>query len=192
VECLFAVLDELDAIKKRSFFEQENVIPFRHEKTTHRPASKRPREKTGRVLGYARVSTHEQRLDLQLNALRAAGCDQIFTDHGHTGKNAKRPGLEELLDEVQAGDMIVIWKLDRLGRSLIDLANFSAFFSQNGIDFKSLTEGFDIKSAYGMMVYRIMAVCAEFESDMISQRTKEGLRAARARGVRLGRPPKSS
>ena len=138
--------------------------------------------------GYARVSTHEQNHDLQLNALRAAGCERIFTDNcsGATAC-ADRPQLQQLRDRMRAGDVIVIWKLDRLGRNLRDLLTFVSDLEGDGIEFISLTERMDTTTTMGRLVFQIFGALAEYERSLISERTKAGLASARARGRKGGR-----
>lgn len=139
------------------------------------------------LIGYARVSTHEQNLDLQLDALKQAGCDRIFTDKISTRK-AERKGLQDALEFVRPGDVLVVWKLDRLGRTLKQLIELVMSFDQQGIGFKSLKETIDTTSSTGRLVFHIFASLAEFERDIIQERTRAGLDAARARGRTGGRP----
>jgi DNA invertase Pin-like site-specific DNA recombinase len=139
------------------------------------------------LVGYARVSTHEQNLDLQLDALKQAGCQKIFTDKISTLK-AERKGLDEALTFLRPGDVLVVWKLDRLGRTLKQLIELVALFNQKGIGFKSLKETIDTTTSTGKLVFHIFAALAEFERDIIHERTRAGLDAARARGRRGGRP----
>ncbi|NKJ40304.1 recombinase family protein [Rhizobium sp. SG570] len=140
-------------------------------------------------IGYARVSTEDQSLDLQINALRSVGCDQIFTDFGVSGKGFDRPGLNEALRTVSAGGMLVVWRLDRLGRSLPRLINLVDELGQRHIEFRSLTENIDTSSSGGRLVFHIMGALAEFERSLISERTRAGMEAARKNGKHLGRPP---
>lgn len=139
------------------------------------------------LVGYARVSTHEQNLDLQLDALKQAGCQKIFTDKISTLKT-ERKGLDEVLSFLRPGDVLVVWKLDRLGRTLRQLIELVALFNQQGIGFKSLKETIDTTTSTGKLVFHIFAALAEFERDIIHERTRAGLEAARARGRRGGRP----
>jgi DNA invertase Pin-like site-specific DNA recombinase len=139
------------------------------------------------LVGYARVSTHEQNLDMQLDALKAAGCQKIFTDKISTLK-AERKGLDEALTFLRPGDVLVVWKLDRLGRTLKQLIELVALFNQKGIGFKSLKETIDTTTSTGKLVFHIFAALAEFERDIIHERTRAGLEAARARGRSGGRP----
>src|SRR6266849_2933432 len=139
------------------------------------------------LIGYARVSTHEQNLDLQLDALKAAGCGKIFTDKISTLKE-ERKGLLEALEYVRPGDVLVVWKLDRLGRTLKQLIELVALFNQMGIGFKSLKETIDTTTSTGKLVFHFFAALAEIERDIIHERTRAGLEAARARGRSGGRP----
>ncbi|MBY3333927.1 recombinase family protein [Rhizobium laguerreae] len=140
-----------------------------------------------KLVGYARVSTVEQNLDMQIAALKATGCSEIFTDHGLSGADFQRPGLLKALRRIKRGDMLVVWRLDRLGRSLVDLIQTVNGLSKRGCDFRSLTESIDTSSSGGRLVFHMMAAMAEFERAIISERTKAGMEAARARGSRLGR-----
>jgi DNA invertase Pin-like site-specific DNA recombinase len=136
------------------------------------------------LIGYARVSTIEQNLDLQLDALKKAGAEQVFTDRA-SGKRDDRPGLANALAALQPGDVLVVWKLDRLGRSLKHLVETVAALQQRGIGLKVITGGIDTTSATGRLVFGIFAALAEFERELIKERTLAGLSAARARG-RIG------
>ena len=138
-------------------------------------------------IGYARVSTDEQTLNLQLDALKAAGCERVFTDRV-SGAKAERPGLQQALDQLRAGDTLVVWRLDRLGRSLRHLIETVTNLEQRGVGFKSLTEAIDTTSSGGKLVFHIFGALAEFERDLIRERTQAGLSAARARGRVGGRP----
>lgn len=138
--------------------------------------------------GYARISTLEQNLNLQTDALKAAGCDEIITDEA-SGKNANRPGLNKLLcDKLRNGDELVVWRLDRLGRSLKDLIALVADFESKGIKFTSLTENINTSTNNGKLIFNIFASLAEFERNLIRERTLAGLSAARSRGRLGGRP----
>lgn len=141
------------------------------------------------MIGYARVSTVEQSLDLQISALQAAGCSELFTDHGVSGADFRRPGLRKALRHMSAGDMLVVWRLDRLGRSLVDLIQTVNSLSQRGCDFRSLNERIDTSSSGGRLLFHVMGAMAEFERSIISERTKAGMEAAKARGARIGRRP---
>lgn len=140
------------------------------------------------IVGYARVSTDDQRLDLQLNALQLAGCDKVFFDIGISGSKMKRPELEAAIDAARDGGTLVVWRLDRLGRSLSGLVQLIDEFKKNGVELRSVTESIDTSSSSGQLFFHIMAALAEFERTLISERTKAGLKACRARGVKLGRP----
>ena len=133
-------------------------------------------------VGYTRVSTEEQNLDLQLSALRAAGCERIFTDHGKSGSIIARSGLSAALRYLRDGDTLTVWRLDRLSRSVIHLVNIISKLSVRQIEFLSLNEHIDTASSGGRLVFHIMAALAEFERSLISERTRAGMAAARARG----------
>jgi DNA invertase Pin-like site-specific DNA recombinase len=138
------------------------------------------------LIGYARVSTEEQNLDLQRDALQKAGCSRIFTDH-ISGTKARRPGLEEALSHLRSGDTFVVWRLDRLGRSLRHLIDAVTDLQEKEIGFKSLTEAIDTTTSGGKLVFHIFGALAEFEREIIRERTQAGLAAARARGRNGGR-----
>jgi len=138
-------------------------------------------------IGYARVSTDEQTLDLQLDALKAAGCERLFTDQV-SGAKADRPGLQQAIDQLCAGDTLVVWRLDRLGRSLRHLIETVQALAQRGVGFKSLTETIDTTNSSGKLIFHIFGALAEFERDLIRERTQAGLAAARARGRKGGHP----
>ena len=138
-------------------------------------------------LGYARVSTHEQNLDLQTDALQREGCKQIFTDKV-SGVKAKKLNFEKLLEYARQGDTIVVWKLDRLGRSTVQLIRLIEELKQKGIHLKSLNEAIDTSSATGMLFFQFMCILAEHERNIIRERTTAGLTAARAMGRTGGRP----
>ncbi len=139
------------------------------------------------LVGYARVSTPEQSLNLQTDALKKAGCERIFTDVASGAKSA-RPGLKEALDYVRPGDTLVVWKLDRLGRSLPDLIGHVQQLDDRKIGFKSLQEQIDTTTSSGKLTFHLFSALAEFERDIIRERTQAGLKAARARGRTGGRP----
>jgi DNA invertase Pin-like site-specific DNA recombinase len=141
------------------------------------------------LIGYARVSTDDQNLDLQRDALQKAGCEQIFTDR-ISGTKDRRPGLEEALSHLRSGDTLVVWRLDRLGRSLRHLIDTVTTLQERGIGFKSLTESIDTTTSGGKLVFHIFGALAEFEREIIRERTNAGLQAARARGRNGGRPKK--
>ena len=153
---------------------------------------KSPPTKKGRKIGYVRVSDKEQTEDLQIDALKQAGCDVIYGDHDVSGAITKRQGLDELLASLQQGDTLCVWKLDRLGRSTIHLLQMLDDLRKRGIDFQAITQGIDTTTAVGRMLYGQLAVFAEFEREQISERTKAGMRAAKARGKHIGRPKKLS
>ena len=138
------------------------------------------------LIGYARVSTDEQNLDLQRDALQKAGCSRLFTDH-ISGTKARRPGLEEALSHLRPDDTLVVWRLDRLGRSLRHLIDAVTDLQEKGIGFKSLTEAIDTTTSGGKLVFHIFGALAEFEREIIRERTKAGLTAARSRGRTGGR-----
>ncbi|MEM6547860.1 MAG: recombinase family protein [Pseudomonadota bacterium] len=142
----------------------------------------------GRRIGYARVSTEDQRLDLQLDALARVGCDRVFQHHGVSGAKAERPGLDAALSELIAGDVLVVYKLDRLGRSVLHLTDLFTRMDNEGVHFCSLTEGINTTTAGGRLVFHVFAAMAEFMRDMIRENTINGLAAAKVRGVRIGRP----
>lgn len=137
-------------------------------------------------IGYARVSTQDQQLHLQVDALQAIGCKDIVLEKASSSK--ERPKLQELLTRLRAGDTLVVWKLDRLGRSLKDLVTLVTVFQEKGIHFVSLHDHLDTTSAQGRLMFNLFASLAEFERDIIQERTKAGLMAARARGRQGGRP----
>ena len=139
------------------------------------------------LIGYARVSTQDQTLDLQKDALENIGCTKIFTDTA-SGAQAERKGLEEALEFLREGDTLVVWKLDRLGRSLKHLIETITTLNNRKIGFKSLTENIDTTTSGGKLIFHIFGALAEFERDIIRERTKAGLQAARARGRVGGRP----
>ena len=139
------------------------------------------------LIGYARVSTQDQTPDLQIDALNKAGCEQIFTDTV-SGTKARRPGLEDAFSHLRSGDTLVVWRLDRLGRSLRHLIDTVADLQEKGIGFKSLQENIDTTTSGGKLVFHIFGALAEFEREIIRERTQAGLQAARARGKTGGRP----
>jgi DNA invertase Pin-like site-specific DNA recombinase len=139
------------------------------------------------LIGYARVSTQDQTLHLQQDALTKAGCNKIFTDTA-SGAKAERIGLDEALNYVRRGDTVVVWRLDRLGRSLPHLITTMTDLEERGIGFKSLTENIDTTTSGGKLIFHIFGALAEFERNLIRERTQAGLIAARERGRRGGRP----
>src|SRR3954454_3013047 len=141
------------------------------------------------LIGYARISTQDQNLDLQRDALTKAGCEQIYTDRV-SGTKATRPGLREALSHLRSGDTLVVWRLDRLGRSLRHLIDTITDLQERGVGFKSLTESIDTTTSGGRLVFNIFGSLAEFEREIIRERTNAGLSAARSRGKNGGRPKK--
>lgn len=138
------------------------------------------------LIGYARVSTSDQELSLQTTALKQAGCDRIYSEHA-SGAKTDRPELAAALSYMREGDMLVVWKLDRLGRSVQHLVATLTDLGDRGIEFRSLTEGIDTATAGGRLIFHVFAALAEFERELIRERTNAGLVAARARGRRGGR-----
>ena len=144
-----------------------------------------------RTIGYARVSTTSQdlQLQLQLDALAAAGCEQVFTDHA-SGAKSKRPGLDACVKELKAGDTLVVWRLDRLGRSMSHLVGLVEELLHRGVGFRSLQDGhIDTTTAAGELMFHVFSSLAQFERRLIQERTAAGLTAARARGRLGGRRP---
>jgi DNA invertase Pin-like site-specific DNA recombinase len=142
----------------------------------------------GKRIGYARISTDDQKFDLQLDALAKAGVDDVYKDM-LSGKNADRPQLAECLRALRAGDTLVVWRLDRLARSMKDLISITAQLEERGVVFESITERMDTGSATGKLLFHLLGALAEFERNLINERTKAGLDAARARGRFGGRKP---
>jgi DNA invertase Pin-like site-specific DNA recombinase len=140
------------------------------------------------IIGYARVSRAEQHLELQIDALEAAGCERIYRDQ-ISGSKDSRPGLDECLRGLREGDTLVVWRLDRLGRSLTHLVETINGFKDTGIQFKSLQEEINTSTAVGTLMFHLFAMFAEFERNLISERTLAGLESARARGRKGGRRP---
>src|SRR3989338_6596052 len=139
-------------------------------------------------IGYARVSTADQHLRMQEDALKSAGCEEIYSDV-ISGVKSQRPGLEKALSFVREGDTIVVWKLDRLGRSIQNLIKTITLLIEKKIGFKSLQENIDTSTSGGKLIFHIFSALAEFERDLIQERTQAGLKAARVRGKMGGRPP---
>jgi DNA invertase Pin-like site-specific DNA recombinase len=139
------------------------------------------------IIGYMRVSTDEQNLDLQRDALTKAGAERIFEDKA-SGSKMDRPGLAEALRALRQGDVFMVWKLDRLGRSMRGLVELIEELAERGIDFCGLTEGIDTTTPAGRFFFHILAALAQMERDLIRERTRAGLTAARARGRNGGRP----
>ena len=141
------------------------------------------------LIGYVRVSTLEQNVDPQIDQLKQAGCERIFRDKA-SGAKTERPGLKEALDFLREGDSLVVWRLDRLGRSLKHLLETVSMLEERGIGFRSLQESIDTTTSGGRLIFHIFGALAEFERNLIRERTMAGLRAARARGRVGGRPRK--
>ena len=138
------------------------------------------------LIGYARVSSKDQNLDLQIDALKKTGCSKIFSDK-LSGINKKRPGLDHALSHLRSGDTFVIWKLDRLGRNLKGLIELVEKLEETGVHFQSITDGIDTTSPAGRFFFHVMASLAQMERELFIERTKEGLMAARKRGRVGGR-----
>ena len=140
------------------------------------------------LIGYARISTTEQKLEPQVDALKAAGCETVFEDV-ISGAKAERPGLNNALAILRKGDTLLVWKLDRLGRSMKHLVETVTDLGDRGVGFKSLTEGVDTTTTGGTLVFHLFGALAEFERDLIVERTQAGLKAAATRGRKGGRKP---
>jgi DNA invertase Pin-like site-specific DNA recombinase len=140
-------------------------------------------------IGYARVSTTDQTLALQRDALKEAGCAKVFTDKGVSGTMTSRPGLDLALRALKPGDTLIVWKLDRLGRSLSHLVQTVTELGERKVGFQSLSDPIDTTNAGGRLVLHMMAALAEFERSLIVERTRAGLKAAKRRGVKVGRKP---
>lgn len=149
-----------------------------------------PQNLPGRAMkiGYARVSTADQHLRMQEDALKSAGCEEVYTDV-ISGVKSQRPGLDKVLSYLREGDTLVVWKLDRLGRSIQHLIQTITSLLEKKIGFKSLQENIDTSTSGGKLIFHIFSALAEFERDLIQERTQAGLKAARARGKMGGRPP---
>jgi DNA invertase Pin-like site-specific DNA recombinase len=139
------------------------------------------------LIGYARVSTDDQNLDLQRDALRAAGCEKVYEDR-ISGAKAERPGLALALEVARAGDTLIVWRLDRLGRSLHDLILLARKLEEAGVGLMSVQEKIDTSSSGGRLIFHMFGALAEFERNLVRERTQAGLTAARARGRKGGRP----
>lgn len=138
-------------------------------------------------IGYARVSTKKQNLEMQIDALKNAGCQLVYEEQA-SGAKEERPELQRMLGQLRAGDTVVVWKIDRIGRSLKHLVNLIAELHQRGVGFHSLSDSINTTTAQGRLVFNIFASLAEFERELISERTLAGLDNARRKGKRLGRP----
>lgn len=143
------------------------------------------------IIGYARVSTSKQDTTLQIDALTTAGCERIYQEY-KSGKSKDRPELTRCLDALREGDVLIVWRLDRLGRSLKDLIEIVSELESKGVGFQSLNESIDTTSSSGKLIFHVFAALSEFERSLIQERTKAGLAAARARGRKGGRPKKMS
>ena len=141
------------------------------------------------LIGYARVSTHDQNLDLQTAALKEEGCERIFEDK-LSGSRRERPGLERAIDLLREGDTLVVWKLDRLGRSVKDLVELVGDLEKRGVHFRSLTDAIDTSTPAGRFFFHVMASLAQMERELMIERTRAGLDAAKAAGRVGGRKPK--
>jgi DNA invertase Pin-like site-specific DNA recombinase len=142
--------------------------------------------------GYARTSTDDQTTALQMAALKRAKCSHIFEDKGLSGATTKRPALARCLKNLRAGDTLIVWKLDRLGRSLRDLITMLDDLRDRGVAFQSLTEAIDTKTPTGRAMWQMIGVLAELERSLITERSRAGVKAAQRRGVKFGRRPKLS
>lgn len=140
------------------------------------------------LIAYARVSTDEQRLDLQLDALKDAGCEKIFTDQGVSGAKTSRPGLDAALEYIREGDTLVVWRLDRVSRSLVHLLRLVEDLDQRGVHLRSLSESLDTSGPTGRFTLQILGSVAQLERDLVRERTNAGLASARRQGRVGGRP----
>jgi DNA invertase Pin-like site-specific DNA recombinase len=156
---------------------------------TKKRALSRQASASGHQIGYARVSTDDQRLDLQQDALKRAGCDRIFEDRA-SGARSNRPGLTQALSHLRPGDTLVVWRLDRLGRTTHQLVGLLEQFEREGVKLRSLQDGINPSTSMGKAMLQIGAVFAEMERNLIRERTRAGLSAARARGRLGGRKPR--
>lgn len=139
--------------------------------------------------GYARVSTKDQNIGMQVDALVDAGVERenIFTDEGVSGKRSSRPGLDAMLDKLREGDEVVVWRLDRLGRSMVHVAQLGENFKNQGVGFKSISDGVDTSASTGRLMFNLLVSVAEYERELIIERTTAGLASARAQGKTGGR-----
>jgi DNA invertase Pin-like site-specific DNA recombinase len=142
------------------------------------------------IIGYACVSTDDQNPALQIAALKKDGCQTLFKDEGISGATTKRPALLRCLKKLESGDTLIVWKLDRLGRSLRDLITMLDDLKTRGVRFRSLTEAIDTETPTGRAMWQMIGVLAELERCLISERTRAGVKAAKGRGVKFGRKPK--
>jgi DNA invertase Pin-like site-specific DNA recombinase len=150
-----------------------------------------PVEPTGKLIGYARVSTRDQSLEMQKDALRRAGVEDFYLwEEVKSGVKTKRPKLELAITQAVRGDTIVVYKLDRFGRSLLDLIEKVESLTKRGIGFRSLTEGFDTTTPGGRLLFHVLGALAQFERDLVVERTRDGMAAARRRGSQIGALPK--
>jgi len=140
------------------------------------------------IIGYARVSTEDQNLDLQIDALNTAACDHIYEDHGISAIAKHRHGFEQAIAALQDGDTFIIWKMDRAFRSLLHALDMLEVFENRRIEFRSLTDQIDTTTPMGKCMYQVRFAFAELERNLISERTKAGMAAARMRGKQIGRP----
>ena len=140
------------------------------------------------LIGYARVSTEDHNLDLQIDALVNAGCDEIYRDDGVSAAAKRRPGFEAAMASLQDGDVLIVWKMDRAFRSLRNAINMLEEFENRNLKFRCLTENIETNTAMGRCFFQIIHAFAELERNLISERTKAGMMAAKARGVHVGRP----
>jgi DNA invertase Pin-like site-specific DNA recombinase len=166
-----------------------NLAPANPPDLTLHKAVAKSEERMGKLLGYARVSTDDQDVGLQVDALLGAGVAEgdIYSDEGISGAKAERPGLTRLLAAAGHGDTIVIWRLDRLGRSTLHLATLAAELDERGIGLRSLSDGVDTSTPTGRLLYGLLSSIAEFERELIKERVRAGMAAAKRRGVLVGR-----
>lgn len=143
---------------------------------------------TGRKIGYARVSTKDQKFRMQREALHAVGCDEIFEDHGLSGALSKRPGLDEMMKTIKTGDTLVVFKLDRLGRSVLHLSDLLVRFHNENIHFCSICESINTTTPGGKLIYHMFSAFAESQREIIVENTIYGMEAARKKGKHIGRP----
>lgn len=162
--------------------------PLRDSDMPDAPTKTEPERPVMRI-AYARVSSSEQSLDLQIDALTEAGYDHIFYDHGVSGVAAERPGLSEALEQLNGGDTLIVWRLDRLARSMRELTDIVWALHRRGIRFQSLCEFIDVSSAFGELILHVLSAIAHFERALLIERTVAGMQAAKDRGVQFGRKP---